>query len=256
MNGKGISSFLFQLVQQNHDGLPQKAGFPQAALNEIHGSWYDPSNPVVMMDGQLRDDLFADLLHWEQRADLVLALGTSMCGMNADRVFTTVAEKTKRKIEAGGRPGGGGVIVGLQRTQHDSLACLRIYAPADDVMKLLAEELGFATTLRDCAFRRGGEWSLPMRVPYDQYGHRTDGSETTLLDLREGARVRISAGPYAGDEGEVIGTNLEGHIRIVFNHKLHPKKPLRRPFERVLGLWWIEAAEAGSVVQMAIVNVT
>ena len=34
-------------VQQNHDGLPQKAGFPQEHLNEIHGAWYDPSNPVV-----------------------------------------------------------------------------------------------------------------------------------------------------------------------------------------------------------------
>ena len=28
-------------VQQNHDGLPQKAGLPQAALNEIHGAWCD-----------------------------------------------------------------------------------------------------------------------------------------------------------------------------------------------------------------------
>ena len=26
-------------VQQNHDGLPQKAGFPQENINEIHGSW-------------------------------------------------------------------------------------------------------------------------------------------------------------------------------------------------------------------------
>ena len=34
-------------VQQNHDGLPQKAGFPQEHINEIHGSWFDPSNPVV-----------------------------------------------------------------------------------------------------------------------------------------------------------------------------------------------------------------
>merc|ERR1711998_786375 len=33
--------------QQNHDGLPQKAGVPQEMVNEIHGSWFDPSNPVV-----------------------------------------------------------------------------------------------------------------------------------------------------------------------------------------------------------------
>ena len=60
----------------------------QAAINEIHGSWYDPSNPVVNMAGQLREDLFADLLDWEAKADVCLALGTSMAGMNADRLCT------------------------------------------------------------------------------------------------------------------------------------------------------------------------
>jgi hypothetical protein len=45
-------------MQQNHDGLPQKAGFPQARINEIHGAWYDPSNPVVPMSGSLRTDLY------------------------------------------------------------------------------------------------------------------------------------------------------------------------------------------------------
>jgi hypothetical protein len=69
-------------VQQNHDGLPQKAGLPQEALNEIHGSWYDPSNPVVPMSGNLRSDLFSQMLEWENIADLTLSLGTSMCGMN------------------------------------------------------------------------------------------------------------------------------------------------------------------------------
>ena len=45
-------------IQQNHDGLPQKAGWPQENLIEIHGSWYDPSNPVVCYDGSLRSDLY------------------------------------------------------------------------------------------------------------------------------------------------------------------------------------------------------
>jgi NAD-dependent SIR2 family protein deacetylase len=30
---------LHHWVQQNHDGLPQKAGFPPEHLNEIHGAW-------------------------------------------------------------------------------------------------------------------------------------------------------------------------------------------------------------------------
>lgn len=31
---------LHYYVQQNHDGLPQKACFPQEKINEIHGAWY------------------------------------------------------------------------------------------------------------------------------------------------------------------------------------------------------------------------
>lgn len=48
-------------VQQNHDGLPQKAGFPQAKMNEIHGAWYDPSNRVVQFNENLRSDLFHEM---------------------------------------------------------------------------------------------------------------------------------------------------------------------------------------------------
>ena len=63
---------LHRWVQQNHDGLPQKAGVPQHMMNEIHGAWFDPSNPVVAMSGDLRSDLFEDLLLWEQKADLTI----------------------------------------------------------------------------------------------------------------------------------------------------------------------------------------
>ena len=35
------SCVLHRLVQQNHDGLPQKAGVQQELMNEIHGSWFD-----------------------------------------------------------------------------------------------------------------------------------------------------------------------------------------------------------------------
>ena len=62
-------------------------------INEIHGAWFDPSNPVVPMNGSLRDDLMDWLLVEEQKADLVLTMGTSLCGMNADRVVRTSSEK-------------------------------------------------------------------------------------------------------------------------------------------------------------------
>merc|ERR1712093_299411 len=51
----GRQGLIHSWVQQNHDGLPQKAGFPQECINEIHGSWYDPCNPVVKYSGSLRD---------------------------------------------------------------------------------------------------------------------------------------------------------------------------------------------------------
>eukprot|EP00913_Durusdinium_trenchii_P023727 g22285.t2 len=51
----GRQGLLHGWVQQNHDGLPQKAGFPQERINEIHGSWYDPGNPVVKYSGTLHE---------------------------------------------------------------------------------------------------------------------------------------------------------------------------------------------------------
>merc|ERR1712176_841726 len=83
-------------VQQNHDGLPQKAGFPQEHLNEIHGSLFDPSNPMIPMGGSLRRDLHNMMSDWEARTDLCLALGTSMVGMASDCVATTVGRKAKK----------------------------------------------------------------------------------------------------------------------------------------------------------------
>merc|ERR1712196_629095 len=57
-------------IQQNHDGLPQKASYPQEAINEIHGSWFDPSNPVVKYSGSLKAELFPRLRAATETADL------------------------------------------------------------------------------------------------------------------------------------------------------------------------------------------
>merc|ERR1712168_1669481 len=73
-------------IQQNHDGLPQKAGYPQEDIVEIHGSWYDPSNPVVCYDGNLKQEYFQKMKEAADTADLVVVLGTSLSGLNADRV--------------------------------------------------------------------------------------------------------------------------------------------------------------------------
>ena len=72
-------------VQQNHDGLPQKAGYPQEDVYEVHGSWFDPSNPVVCYEGTMRGDLYGRLRRAAETADMVLVLGTSLSGLNSDQ---------------------------------------------------------------------------------------------------------------------------------------------------------------------------
>eukprot|EP01006_Ploeotia_vitrea_P009571 TRINITY_DN2287_c0_g1_i1.p1 TRINITY_DN2287_c0_g1~~TRINITY_DN2287_c0_g1_i1.p1 ORF type:complete len:288 (+),score=42.23 TRINITY_DN2287_c0_g1_i1:65-928(+) len=156
MEKKGL---LKHWINQNHDGLAQKAGYPQAKLNEIHGSWFDKKNPVVLMDDCLKPANHKWLREWEQQADLCLAMGTSLCGMTSDCVAETTGKKGLAAIvalqqqsntaegeeedESGVSPLGTGlVIVNLQQTKMDHLAALRIFAPCDTVMAMLAKRLG------------------------------------------------------------------------------------------------------------------
>jgi len=264
---------LAYVINQNHDGLCAKAGLPESAVNEIHGSWWDPSNPVVPMSGQLRTDLFEDMMEWELKADMVMAIGTSLCGMNADRVFTTCAQRA----QTGDESALGGVIVSLQRTQYDDIAALRIYAKIDDVAALLAEELGLTDAVKRA--RRSGPYSLHralkaiagkgalrtaevsediFEVPYDARTGKlaAEGAEPMRWNLTEGAKVKLTAGPYAGDEGEVMSRMSDGHWRIQFKHCVNPKRSKTKvPFVRVLGAWWVESAVLASVPALPIVNI-
>eukprot|EP01062_Namystynia_karyoxenos_P062710 TRINITY_DN5558_c0_g1_i1.p2 TRINITY_DN5558_c0_g1~~TRINITY_DN5558_c0_g1_i1.p2 ORF type:complete len:340 (+),score=108.14 TRINITY_DN5558_c0_g1_i1:72-1022(+) len=154
---------LHHWLQQNHDRLAQKAGYPQAKLNEIHGAWGDDKNQVKMMDDTLREDLLRWALQWEEHVDVCLALGTSLCGMNADRIATAAAER------------GGLIIIGLQRTHYDERCTVRIWGVLDDVLRAIAQELKLTVPNRAAA-ARGAEWqrthpnckyATPKRRPQD-----------------------------------------------------------------------------------------
>jgi hypothetical protein len=264
-------------VQQNHDGLPQKAGVPQALMNEIHGSWFDPSNPIVRMSGSLRGDLFEGLLTAERDADLVLALGTSLCGMNADRLVTSCAARARGDggDDGGGDGGGGGgdganlalgsVVIGLQRTQYDGAATLRIFGTLDDVFGRLADAMQLQQGAAGAA-RPATEDTDRFEVPYDAAGRRLEpgsgAAATTTLDLSEGAALTITAGPSAGCPAVVTGRNIEGHWRVQLQHHSHKQPagkkvpPVMRLFAetRLLGTWWVDAALRGELLQLPVVN--
>jgi len=251
-------------INQNHDGLPQKAGLPQACINEIHGAWHAPDNPVVQMSGALCDTLYSDLLECERTADLVLAVGTSLCGMNADRIVTTPAERAARG-ESGVL---GSVVVGLQRTVHDEDATLRIFARCDDVFELLAAELG----LEVAPASPDGEYFTPAALvgldedhyvfpglPYGVDGQRRSDVERAKApaclrwDLRDEAALVIAGGPHAGAVGVADGLDREGNVRCRFTLKPKVGK-LRAPVAMLLGRWWIQAAVEGSVPALPVVN--
>jgi NAD-dependent SIR2 family protein deacetylase len=136
LTGLERAGHLKQLINQNHDGLSLKAGFDLRKLNEIHGSWFDQRNPVVTMDGSMREDLIDRLEDWTERADCVLSLGTSLSGLYADMVCSAAAERASAS-----RSGLGLVIVSLTKTPLDDQATLRIFAPIDDVLQRLAGQL-------------------------------------------------------------------------------------------------------------------
>ena len=263
-------SILKHWVQQNHDGLPQKAGFPQSAINEIHGAWFDPSNPVVPMDGSLRDDLYHWLLKEEKETDLVLTMGTSLCGMNADRLVETASRK---RLEM--NMGLGSVIIGFQRTRLDELCSLRIFARIDEVMLLLAREMDLdfgpkpltsynAFEAAEDATQRSKssqphEWMYEL--PYDREGKLQQGTDVPKirLDLSAGAEIMLTAGPGKGYCGTVhrtpskAGKDFAWTIRCPCTRENSPEQGKKMQLY-ALGAWFIDEALEGRLAMLPIVN--
>lgn len=245
-------------VQQNHDGLPQKSGFPQEHLNEIHGSLFDPSNPVVPMGGTLRPDLSRWMDEWAVRADLCLALGTSLSGMAADCIASIPAQKAQHREEGAL----GTVIVALQQTPHDAGCSLRLFAPIDVVMEMLAAEMGFEApsapmpvVYATVPAAKQEQEHVYTGLPYAPDGRRDETASMTL-DLRVGHIVRVIGQKDGdrqkwGDKGTVVesrgGTLDEGHYSILLGE--NPKTAILR----VLGRWWLDAALKGAVPLLPVV---
>lgn len=233
-------------VQQNHDGLPQKAGFPQSAINEIHGAWFDPSNRVVQMNGGLREDLYQDIQKKKRETDLVLALGTSLAGMSTDSIVTEVAQ---RKVKA--------VIISLQQTAQDSSAALRIFAPLNDILKLVSQELGVAVPNEvACAPEIPEEYRLgsdAFLVPYDEDGFLEACLDVRRpLDLSAGASLVIRGGPEDRSKATVVDKTKDGHYRLAVEAPVPMRPGMRMTDMRYLGAWWVHAAVAGDVKRIPV----
>jgi len=266
----GRTGWVHGWVQQNHDGLPQKAGFPQECINEVHGSWYDPSNPVVKYSGSLKDHECEWMERETLEADLVLVMGTSLGGLFADQVATECAMRAMRGASLGA------VLINLQQTPEDGKMSLKISGKSDDVLVRLLAELGLPVlpkTPRPVQFP-------PIEcclVPYDMEGRRLPaGSQKPRmwLDLRAGAKVKLSKAhniqnakqPMFMHIGSKAGQKFKGKsieragkcpgegavVRredATASFKLNIEAaPMR------LGIWWLEAAARGGPAMLPVVN--
>jgi len=253
--------FVESWIQQNHDGLPQKAGFPQHRINEIHGAWFDPSNPVVPMSGSLRDDLYDWFVEIKNTADLVIAVGTSLSGMHADDVFKSACKAQAGRVSDHKGTSLGGVIIGLQQTQLDDRSYLRIYSRVDTVVSLLARELKVVVPELVIPIQYepapGSQLAENVfKVPYDSEGNLTeDEDEMVVWDLRKGAKVKVTDGPGESFEGTLEGIKEKLFYRIRLPNQRQGKDLGKGEKLYSLGLWWIETATKGLCPKLPVVNI-
>lgn len=244
------AGMVWRIVQQNHDGLFQKAGVPQHFINEIHGSWFDPSNPVVKMTESLREDLYEDTCLVNREADLVIVLGSSLAGMNTDRIVHSCATRAM----SGATPDAclGSVIVSLQRTPHDADSSLRVFSTTSKFLNMLASELSlqlpedYRSLPNECSSDQKSYADDMFVIPYGIDGallSYVNGAKRKL-DLREGSELVVTIGSDRGQPAVVIGKHPEGHYKVrVKRSQDHGGVSS----VRYLGVWWVSAAVGGKV---------
>jgi NAD-dependent SIR2 family protein deacetylase len=235
---------LHYYVQQNHDGLPQKAGFPQEKINEIHGAWYDPSNQVVQFSESLRSDLFEEMTEMEKKIDLCICLGTSLSGMNADRMAWTPAKRFKKS------KGNGTIMINLQKTAIDDSCSVRVWSKIDDAFKILVEKLSIDMNKP----RTPPKFNKDVfYIPYNQKGEFLGKKPKKLmkLDFSTGSKIQIIH-PDSSTFG-VIGTvkyKHDDHYSVQMKARKSEKESLY-----ALGTWMIDLALRGAVKQFSYANV-
>jgi len=240
LHRKGL---LQKVITQNHDGLLQKAGFPQEDTIEIHGGWYDPSNPPVKYTENLKSDLIELLKFESNQTDLLLVLGTSLSGMNADQIAEKIAGRNMRNQSLGI------VIINLQQTRLDKSASLRIWSKLGDVFSELTKLLKLEDIENPLWVPRLNYNDDIFEIPYDTEGKLSDIS--SKLDLSIGATLKIvdPSAPNYGASLTVIEKDKSGDWVLLESGEEGGINKRRR-----LHRWWIDVAHRGRIRQFPIVN--
>jgi len=228
------------------------------------------------------------MVHDADTADLVLVLGTSLSGLNADQMATKCAKRSRKGKSLGT------VIVNLQQTPQDGGCTLRCFDKTDVVFQSLLKELGLKAPPANVK-----SYTSPTRrtlVPYDSKGRlvkrlintnatsvsdamdidsapspspvsssfeRSTSKKTPKpkrkmwLDLTNGAKVRLAK------DNNVVGAKQPGYQNIsadtvgtvVSKEDRWSAYVIEIGGKRfLLGQWWVEAAAKGHITVLPIVN--
>lgn len=189
----------------------------------------------------------------EKESDLCLVLGTSLSGMNADRVAKGPAKRALTGDGSGFRfqkrlTCTGIVLINLQQTPLDSIATVRIWAKLDDAFRGLIKylDLDESTMCTPPALTFG--CNDIYEVPYNSEG-QLDLNSKLQLNLQTGQKVKIpnKESMNFGVVGEVCGKDSQGNYIITY-----PPDPYDNSR---LGLWMLEAAQRGALSVLPVINV-
>ena len=245
----------------NYDGLAQKAGCPQEQVAELHGSWFDPSNPIIGKGGKMRQDLALRLGQAAEAADLVLVLGSSLTGGSS---ICAASRPAQRSLEGSCL---GLVVVNLQATPLDGQATVRVFADTDTLMQRLIAQLNISLE----APKLVSKIKCEAMVPYDSSGNKSS-TVLTELCLKPGSGVRLSqqhncqgagqpsrahiGGGELVREGGRVTRRAKGEGRVVRYCTTQRAWELEVDnVKMLLGYWWLDAAARGNIPFLPLVNI-
>ena len=253
------------LVQEwlttNYDGLAQKAGCPQEKVAELHGSWFDPSNPILGRRGTIQKDLALRLEEAAETADLVLVMGSSLSGGPS---LCAASRPAQRSLEGCCL---GSIVVNLQATPLDGQATVRVFADTDTLMQRLVTTMNLTLEPPKVTSKIKSK----AKVPYDSSGEPTS-SEMTELCLHPGSGVRLSPQHNCQSAGQPSRAHIGGGELVreggrVTRRAIGEGRVVRycatqRAWElevegvkMLLGYWWLEAAVRGALPFLPIINI-
>lgn len=210
--------------------------------------------------------------------DLVLVMGTSLSGLNADRMASTPAARS----HAGGCLGF--VIINLQQTALDGHATLRLNARSDAVMGRLLEHCGLQPLPKALPAAHTLFAHMPSRVavPYARDGTRLLDDALKLnvdtvaswmwLDLCDGATVKLTEGHniQGARQPHMMHIGAPKPVKMRDGNTRAPAPGYGRVVRRDpascsfvmtiegvqmrLGIWWLEAAMRGGPSRLPVVN--